>query len=732
MRVRCFLAVCFCAAFALAAAEAFPNCEALRAMVRKDHPRLYLTRETLPQFRQHANSPGMKSLLDACRAAALRAPETPRIRANSLARIDGGKLVILKKTGDQDKVESYVDLDSFYGRTAVRCALLYRTTGEKKYFDKARTYLLAYPELLRFSHANRLMLEWWNTDKLAAIVAWDWLYDELSPADRRAFMEPMLEYMAIVTGKPGYMVNNCGPTSANYGEPGLLFPLALAVTGEPYKTDLIDRFFLDGYKNATEMMAYREETSAGTGQMVYPAANYSFGLNPLASFHFQHVVRSAAGIDGMKYYPQIRDFANYFRWMTVPAVMRNGEPGFYSYGWGNAFHVDNGVPLHLIYTHMAQVIHFCGKSDPERAEAARSVIAQLPEKFRCHSPTVLGKYAFLPFVLYGFDPSVPGRPFAPDKELGAFFPSCGILVVRSGSTLNDTYASVALGCHMGQGHYDELAFVICRKGVLTSPTGCRGNAPHHLVWWPQTIAKNAPLIRMKGEPLPPHWYPRNAPKFDRDKVFCDGGQSAKGAGRNLGITMTDRYVISGGDGTKAYSAKKCREAVRMFVYLKPDWFVIYDRLESVSPDQEKVFQMHFHSRPTCLDNVWSATEYQGKLFFTTLLPEKPRAEVIGGPGREFRTNGRNFPLGPEYDEARLERNFLGTHRIEIAPRENAEKTRFLHVLQAADLETPAMIPAKLLRDETRDGAELTLPGGEKARVWFARDGKPEAKVEFVK
>ena len=56
----------------------------------------------------------------------------------------------------------------------------------------------------------------------------------------------------------------------------------------------------------------------------------------------------------------------------------------------------------------------------------------------------------------------------------------------------------------------------------------------------------------------------------------------------------------------------------------------------------------------------------------------------------------------------------------------------LHVLQAADIGTPAMIPVKLLEDGTRDGAELALPTGEKARVWFTRDGKPEATVEIAR
>ena len=170
----------------------------------------------------------------------------------------------------------------------------------------------------------------------------------------------------------------------------------------------------------------------------------------------------------------------------------------------------------------------------------------------------------------------------------------------------------------------------------------------------------------------------------------------------------------------------------MFVYIKPDHFVIYDRLESVTPDQQKVFVLHTQNELVQKDGVWTNTEFKGKLFTKTLLPKQVKNEVIGGPGKEFWTNGQNFPVGEIWERFWQRRNFLGRYRLEVSPAEAGTRTRMLHVLQAADINTPAMIPVKLLQDNTRDGAELALPTGEKARVWFARDGRPEAKVEFVR
>ena len=108
-----------------------------------------------------------------------------------------------------------------------------------------------------------------------------------------------------------------------------------------------------------------------------------------------------------------------------------------------------------------------------------------------------------------------------------------------------------------------------------------------------------------------------------------------------------------------------------------------------------------------------------------------KTEVIGGPGKEFWTNGQNFPVGEKYDRFWKQRNFLGRYRLEISPAKPECRARMLHVLQASDIGTPAMIPVKLLEDGSRDGAELALPDGEVVQVWFTRTGKPQAAVQYL-
>ena len=90
MMKKLFLAAALTAAGAvlLQAAAPFPSETELKAKIRKNHPRLFLTPEAVPQFRKYVNSPAMKVFLAKTIKDADRAPETPRLVADKHARIE--------------------------------------------------------------------------------------------------------------------------------------------------------------------------------------------------------------------------------------------------------------------------------------------------------------------------------------------------------------------------------------------------------------------------------------------------------------------------------------------------------------------------------------------------------------------------------------------------------------------------------------------------------------------
>ena len=695
-----------------------PSFEEFSGKIRQSHPRLFLTQETLPEFRERANTI-CKPLLDNMKKRIDALPADSKLEYKSdVADMVDGRLVFKRLIGDQNAVIYAVKTTG--GTEALESAILYLATGDRTYLDRAKQFLKMLTEFTAVSDRSKILPEWFNNTRLSGLIAYDWLYNDLTPEERQAFMGPMLKHVEHMQN-PGYLRNNGGPGSGNYGEPGLQYFAGLAAYGDGIDDALAEKLLKNGYKLHVDMMNLRDEISGGSGLLTSICTGYCFGYYPWASYNFLHTLKSAAGIDGTQYWTQLRDYANWFSWAAIPSS--TAKDGFLDFGWGDAFHEKNTLASWMMYTHLAQAIHFYGQSDPARAEKARAIMEMIPEHTR--KIFALRTYPYLSFILTGFDPAVKNSD-PPEKVLGgeiaAYFPTFGLMIVRSGITENDTYAAIKAGAQYDQHqHYDENSFVLYKKGFQALHSGTRGSAKHHKVYYPQSVAHNTILIRMENEPLANYWYPNNGPKIT-EKVFSDGGQNRTKASQPLGFEKSAYHAVTGGDATRCYSAEKCREAVRQFVYVAPDYFVIYDRVTSVRPDQQKVFLLHTQNEPQeVAPGVWRGAAGEGALFIHPVLPEATAVEVIGGPGKEFWTNGRNWEIS-NHEKAFSRPNWLGRYRLEISPAQDGEKARFLTVLQAADEGVPRMVAVEPLRDADRDGVKFTTAEGRECEVWFNRDG----------
>ncbi len=697
---------------------AAPTFEEFTGKLREDHPRMFLTKETLPAFRERANTV-CKPLLDEMKQRIDAFPAEPRLEFKTdVAEVKDGKLVFKKILNDQNAGNYAVKTTG--GVEALESAILYLATGDRTYFDRARQFLRMLVEFTAWCDRYRILPEWYNNSRMAGFITYDWLYDELTPEEREAFAAPMLKHVEHMQN-PGYMRNGGGPGSGNYGEPGLQYYAGLATYGDGIDDELAAKLLKNGYELNVAMMDLRDRISGGSGLLTSICTGYSFGEYPWASYNFLHTLKSAAGIDGTQHWTQMRDYGNWFNWAAIPDSAT--KDGFLDFGWGDAFHETNKLASWMMYTHLAQAIHFYGKSMPERAKQARAIMEQIPPHIR--KILALRKYPYCSFILTGFDPAEKNTE-SPEQVLGgdiaAYFPTFGLMVVRSGATENDTHAAIKAGAQFTQHqHYDENSFILYKKGFQALDSGTRGSAKHHKVYYPQSVAHNTILIRAENEPLPGYWYPRNAPAIT-EKVFNDGGQSRMGVARPLGFEKSAYHAVTAGDATRCYAPEKCREAVRQFVYVAPDYFVIYDRVTSVKPDQTKSFLLHTQNEPVELaPGLWRGEAGGGALFLRTLLPENGKAEVIGGPGREFWSNGRNWEIR-NHEQAFSKPNWLGRYRLELSPADATEKCRFLTVLQAADKEVPEMVETRLIRTENEDGAAFTTADGRECVVRFNREG----------
>ncbi len=727
-----------------------PLIEEVKARISQEHPRLFINKTTLPAFKEHIRTNCTENL-DRLKKKISQYPKTVELEYKTdIVEIQNGRMIFKRQMGDQNAVLYGVKRAG--GQEALECAIVYLATDDDAYRVRAIEYMGLCVEFIQLARRSEILPEWYHTERLSALIAYDWLFDKMTEQERRAFIVPMLEYIDYMRS-PGYQRNNGGAETGNYGENGLWWFAGLAAWKDGYCDRLAEEMLERGYKLDTNMMETRERISGGKGVLTSICSGYSFGAYPWASYNFLYTLKSAVGIDGTELWTQMRDYANYFSWMAIPD--QTSPTFFRDFGWGDASHDSNVMNADLMYTHLAQAVNLYGKTAPQKTvDQIYSVMRTLPRALRKIQGT--NSYPYVPFILFNFD---PGK-VCPDTEkisadsnktasgsdkqtvktaadpvggpVAEFFPSFGLMNVRSGITDSDTFASFKAGAkHAQHQHYDENTFIIYKKGFLACDTGTRGQAEQHLIYYPQTVAHNGILIRMKEEPLSRYWYPANAPRI-KQLPFADGGQNMQRVCKNLGFSSSPYHAVSAGDASACYSSAKCSQAVRIFVYVKPDYFVVYDQVTSKRPDQQKVFLLHSQNEPVYENGVWRSGSERSTLFVKTLFPAKVQSKKIGGPGHEFETGGRNYPLFASADKKLWTRpNSFGRYRIEISPEKDDLKARFLHLLEAADGSPKKMISAKTVQTGKQDGVEFIDRKNRIVTVMFNREGKPGGEIKIV-
>ncbi|MFW6437722.1 MAG: heparinase II/III domain-containing protein, partial [Armatimonadota bacterium] len=285
------------------------------------------------------------------------------------------------------------------------------------------------------------------------------------------------------------------------------------------------------------------------------------------------------------------------------------------------------------------------------------------------------------------------------------FESMGQTFMRSGTGDDDTYALFACGGITGQHrHYDANHFTIYKRGYLALDTGTRrGNTDNLQNYYAQTIAHNSILIKMPGEAPSRYW---NGEVYDQA-----GGQNKSVGSEVIAFETGPHFSYVAGDATPVYHEDKCEMAVRQFIFLPPNHFVVFDRVVSTDPDFAKTWLLHHANEPVIDGNTWHSDQGEGRIFCRTLLPEDARLEPVGGPGREFLVEGVNYSLtgGPaawvdeagarvetlEYEEVP---ELMGRWRVEVTPGAPRTDDAFLHLIQVGDQSLTDMSDAEVGTD----------------------------------
>ena len=161
-------------------------------------------------------------------------------------------------------------------------------------------------------------------------------------------------------------------------------------------------------------------------------------------------------------------------------------------------------------------------------------------------------------------------------------------------------------------------------------------------------------------------------QWERDRHLCDIADI-------LAFTDQGDYLYVAGDCTRSYSAHKLERFTRQIVYLRPNTFVILDRVRTTDAHYKKTWLLQAMKIPEQTRDFMVIANGAGRLFVQTLFPADPQVSLISG-AQLYTYDDETFPASRDTGPA-------PECRIEISPGQPSTGDIFLHVLTAAHAET---------------------------------------------
>ncbi len=509
-------------------------------------------------------------------------------------------------------------------------------------------------------------------------IAYDWIYDALTPQQRIQFGDALGTWLRFFTGEPKILLKwghweynqTWGPIHLNIMNSRdsitqkLLIGLAIYGEGTKYEDDA--RTFLNSWDQRVPAECIPVFNKMG-GVWSESYGHGAYGPVTVIPYAF-HAWRTATGNDLFKLLKPWGYPTESPRWVAYTMMPHNERTAWIDDGSG-ARPAAFARAAPMLRDGLSQ--WFC--------DEGRQWLSERWQRVTC------------------YDPSIASTP-PTELPLGYLFPGAGHVYMRS--AWNDPNATWAFfGCgpqFAGHSRDDEGHFLICKQGSLVSRQGGQGHNDSDY-YSGGSLIYNILTIFDPDE------------KFRRDRNnendgglvrhVYEGGPFPRERGHITAFEHNANYTYAAADITKGYSDRKAREVTRQFLYLRGEreFFVIFDRVEATRADFVRHFFLHVPTEPQHLKNTitWlSLPEADGdktvlshgrsRMFLHTLLPKKAEITLRGGPGKE----AWGHPLEPaaQYNhmtERRL-RPPICPWRIEVTDTNDETRSLFLHVFEITD------------------------------------------------
>jgi len=509
-------------------------------------------------------------------------------------------------------------------------------------------------------------------------IAFDWVYDALTPEQRVLYGDLLGGWLRWYTDKPEITLQNgdwyynqtWGPVHLNVMHSRdaitqkLLISLAILGSGSKYEPDA--RTFLDSWNKRVPAECLPAFDRMGG---VWSESMGHGGYGPISVIPWAfHAWRTATGIDLFKRQKPWAFPVESPRWVAYSMMPHNDRTAWIDDGDGS--HPGSFVrAAPMLRDPLSQ--HF--------ADRGRDWVRERWERVSSYDPAV--------------------KPAGPESlPLGYLFPGAGHVYTRSAwGNPNATWSFFGAGPQFaGHARDDEGHFMISRKGALVSRAGGQGgNDDDYYIGG--SIAYNIVTIYDPDE------------KFRRDRGnendggllrhVYETGPWPRERGKMVAFEHRKDYTYAAADLTTGYSSGKAKEVTRQFLYIRgpKEFFIVFDRVEATKPAFARHWFLHVPTEPSVEGRrrTWlSLPEADGdatplsqgrsRAFLHALLPANSEVTTRGGPGKE----AWGHPLEPkaQYNHEGGQRNKppICPWRIEVADPSSGSRTLFLHVLEVTE------------------------------------------------
>ena len=518
-------------------------------------------------------------------------------------------------------------------------------------------------------------------DVQALAAAYDWLFDEYSLIEKQSCVQKMISRGKQLASL-GYMFKypNAAPTKSQLG---------VLMTGIAFYNDGIDNQMaidiINYYGEFTAeiwvpLLTIMSGTTGGTNQ----AKNY-FGDGAATRSSHLEMWKSSTGRDlhiGNSY-------NKYYSYWDIYA-MRPDNSGTKL----NSTEVNvSGLRYSANYPLLASIY-----KDPLTSFFAAAIPGSSLNRWK--------------YIIW-YDPSIPSQSYE-SLPLTRLFDGTGDVIMRTGWNFgsynvpsNDTFARFKSGDYYRSNEdRNQNDFVIFHKGSLASenPKG-RSAINHNTIIIDDEDQRGTTSVysALSGD----------TPKAIRSKW---GENTPSDVADLIKIESTSQYDYMLGNATNAYNPAKLSHFTREFVFLRPNYFVVFDRVNTTSSTYSKKYLLHSINVPRIggitppdgtstyssdliqIDRGGTSSNgkpgMNGRLFSKTLLPVNNKITVVG--------SGQTPDLTNKKEPARW--------RMEVEPSTPKGNDLFLHVMQVGDSDTlKSMTPTSRIDANTMKGAFINDP-----------------------